>query len=588
MSGNITLGIRSSEGRARLVISSTATGPNLKVEIRKLLKLEVDFVVKKDRLGRPGEELNLNRPVGRVGTSLGLKNGDVLHVKPLDGVRFSAVESTDAEMNAAPSTSNNSGNFQRASSSSSLASSGNTAVTAGSKVALTEDPVDVQLSKMDGLIKQPRTSQCRHKGNSACIYCTPKDPYDPEHLKKLGVKFLSFHSYLKKMTQGSKFAALDDISLSIREGCTTHPPWPASICSQCQPPALTLNRQTYRHVDHIEFENADIVDNFLTFWRVTGGQRIGFLYGRYEHFPEVPLGIKAVVSAIYEPPQEGSRDGVKLEPAEPEKEATLAALTSNLGLQRVGWIFTDLVSELSGTVKHFRNIETYFLSSQECITAGHYQNLHPNVTKAATSGKHGSKFVTVIVTGNQDNQVHMEGYMVSNQCMAMVRESVLAPTKDAPELGFVKESTQKQYVPDVFYKEKDEYGNEVTKSARPLPVEYLLIDVPVATPNTPVLRFNSKGFPTENRAMEGHLQDFPALAARRNKVDHSQLPEFFKDFHLLLYLATQTVHPLDRVTMAPLLRAIRDGKDEDVYAWVESSHWHTLEALIHNFHDGYA
>ena len=78
----------------------------------------------------------------------------------------------------------------------------------------------------------------------------------------------------------------------------------------------------------------------------------------------MPLGIKAVVSAIYEPPQEGTRDGVKLEPAEAEKEATLAALASNLGLQRVGWIFTDLVSESSGKVKHFRNIETYFLSSQ--------------------------------------------------------------------------------------------------------------------------------------------------------------------------------------------------------------------------------
>ena len=46
----------------------------------------------------------------------------------------------------------------------------------------------------------------------------------------------------------------------------------------------------------------------------------------------------------------------------------------------------------------------------------------------------------------------------------------------------------------------------MTKVARPLPVEYLLIDVPVATPNTPVLKFNSKGFPTENRPMEGHLQ----------------------------------------------------------------------------------
>lgn len=46
----------------------------------------------------------------------------------------------------------------------------------------------------------------------------------------------------------------------------------------------------------------------------------------------------------------------------------------------------------------------------------------------------------------------MEGYQVSNQCMALVRDNCLVPTKDAPELGYVRESTDKQYVPDVYYK----------------------------------------------------------------------------------------------------------------------------------------
>jgi hypothetical protein len=46
----------------------------------------------------------------------------------------------------------------------------------------------------------------------------------------------------------------------------------------------------------------------------------------------------------------------------------------------------------------------------------------------------------------------MEGYSVSNQCMALVRDDCLVPTKDAPELGYVRESSSKQYVPDVFYK----------------------------------------------------------------------------------------------------------------------------------------
>lgn len=115
--------------------------------------------------------------------------------------------------------------------------------------------------------------------------------------------------------------------------------------------------------------------------------------------------------------------------------------------------------------------------------------------------------------------------------MALVRDECLLPCKDAPELGFAKESTPEQYVPDVFYKvrapecfcgaaarhtsgqddrtsrhsseagclesaqpdvviwpsfcfhlpsiskDKDKFGNDVTFLARPLPVEYLIIDV---------------------------------------------------------------------------------------------------------------
>jgi NPL4 family len=54
--------------------------------------------------------------------------------------------------------------------------------------------------------------------------------------------------------------------------------------------------------------------------------------------------------------------------------------------------------------------------------------------------------------GDADNRIHFEGYQVSNQCMALVSDDCLIPTRDAPELGYVKESTNEQYVPDVFYK----------------------------------------------------------------------------------------------------------------------------------------
>ena len=51
------------------------------------------------------------------------------------------------------------------------------------------------------------------------------------------------------------------------------------------------------------FEDPAIVDQFIEGWRKSGIQRIGLLLGRYEEYEDVPLGIRAVVVAIYEPAQ---------------------------------------------------------------------------------------------------------------------------------------------------------------------------------------------------------------------------------------------------------------------------------------------
>lgn len=51
------------------------------------------------------------------------------------------------------------------------------------------------------------------------------------------------------------------------------------------------------------FENPAVADRLLNYWRSTGNQRIGIMFGRYESHKDSPLGIKATVAAIYEPPQ---------------------------------------------------------------------------------------------------------------------------------------------------------------------------------------------------------------------------------------------------------------------------------------------
>ncbi|XP_051158551.1 nuclear protein localization protein 4 homolog [Leptopilina boulardi] len=576
----ITLRVQSPEGTKRIQVNAADTVSSLFEKIYDAFDLNsFGFGLYKQRNYK--DEIISSR--SKSVSDVGLSHGDMLYFAsvngrvPWDGPSTSSSSNNITEMSqmdVTPSTSRTS-QVQPVINSS------------RSSTNVVEDEVDLQLWKLDGKIQRKRDEKfCRHGLNACCVHCSSLEPFDEVYLKEQNVKHLSFHAYLRKLTAGvdrGKFVQLEDISCRIKSGCKDHPPWPRGFCSKCQPNAITLNRQQYRHVDNVMFENASLVERFLNYWRSTGHQRVGYLYGRYEIHTDVPLGIRAVVSAIYEPPQESSRDNVVLLPD--GKESLVNELAHSLNLRRVGWIFTDLIADdvKKGTVKHVRNIESHFLSAQECIMAGYFQNQHPNPCRFSASGNFGSKFVTVCVTGDNKNQVHMEGYQVSNQCMALVRDGCLVPTKDAPELGYVIESSDKQYVPDVYYKEKDSYGNEVLRLARPLPVEYLLVDVPASTPLTPQFTFYASDtitpFPVENRLVDGQVQEFDSLCTYMQQFNPDQFLEAVSDFHLLLFITTMDMLPL-KDHMAPLLEAIRTNDRQKATKWAHSEHWATVEQLI--------
>lgn len=107
----------------------------------------------------------------------------------------------------------------------------------------------------------------------------------------------------------------------------------------------------------------------------------------------------------------------------------------------------------AGTVRNFRgNSDTYFLTADECIMAGHFQNIYRNPCRYSSEKHFGSKFVTVVVTGDSENQIHFQGYQVSNQCASLVRDEVIIPTYDAPELAFIRETNDDKFIPDVYYR----------------------------------------------------------------------------------------------------------------------------------------
>merc|ERR1719498_342112 len=89
-----------------------------------------------------------------------------------------------------------------------------------------------------------------------------------------------------------------------------------------------------------------------------------------------------------------------------------------LGLRKVGWIFLDLEPMEDGSkFVCSRSAESYFLRSNEAVLAARLQNMHPSPCKQCDDGEFGAKFVTVVVTGNQQNELDYVAYQVSQQAM---------------------------------------------------------------------------------------------------------------------------------------------------------------------------
>ena len=119
---------------------------------------------------------------------------------------------------------------------------------------------------------EARQSRCEHAFSASCMHCAPPRA----------------------------------VSYRMKPGCGRHPAWPRGICLDCAPPAVELAPQPYRHVDFIQVSNFEEMGGFVALWSGNaraGVQRAGLLYGTYAPDANFRKGVKAVVQAIYEPPQ---------------------------------------------------------------------------------------------------------------------------------------------------------------------------------------------------------------------------------------------------------------------------------------------
>lgn len=368
----------------------------------------------------------------------------------------------------------------------------------------------------DSETKETPRCDCNKAKGQQCVICVAK----PVAIK---VNFVPYAYYMEEKKALCRFAhpptqtcaSCAPPKLEVYTGkknCDRgHKPWPYGVCLSCAPPNAHLRLQKYRHCDGITFEDLRPLQSFYRRWLQKGpeNQRAAILFGTYIDEPQSTQlrgAVRAQVQALYEPPQEAlsGKKGVRF--LKDPHELSVTSVAALLGLEPVGWVIATLPR--SGA-KYGGDV---LLSGPEIKQAARFQERYKDDLSH-------SKFVTVVM--EQAQNVEPKAYQVSDQCVALERDGVLALAAD-PFMLAGRTPQPGELVPTVVYKDRPlQPGQEF------LPDEFV-VKVIVMQPEKPRQKFKYAEFSAVGSEQE--LRQY--LVKHKAEEYHDKL----SDFNVLCYL----------------------------------------------------
>ncbi|KAF5190371.1 Npl4-like protein [Thalictrum thalictroides] len=258
---------------------------------------------------------------------------------------------------------------------------------------------------------------------------------------------------------------------------------------------MRVTRQENPHCDSVSFDrdSANVFQHYVNESLAFAVKRGGFMYGT------VSEDGKVEVDFIYEPPQQGSEEKLMLF-RDPDEEKCVEAIASGLGMRRVGFIFTQTISQ---------NKKDYTMSNAEILQAA---ELH---------GESGLKeWVTAVVKleVNEDGaaDVHFEAFQLSDMCVRLFKED------------WFESDCGEEFDPKLSRMKKDVVVG--SKDIKEVDNDFFLVVVKILDHQGPL----STTFPIENRSTPVTMR---ALKSHLDRTKNLPFVKRISDFHLMLLLS---------------------------------------------------